>query len=428
MPPEVYTAQNLDSQSTKVGLDGRLERLSVLLETQRSLWVPRPFVSHPVPWESDRPQVARWLRGLRDDEVDALEGDLDALDHEAPDGWLSLKAEATELCAVARLAEGRSATAKLKNGRLRKGVKGRKWAQISAFAGIVAPHVAGRPIVDWCSGKGHLGRALAALNEGSNITLVERDSSLCLKGAELSSAMSRTHPHSYRFVKANALDPATASEVPEGAAAMSLHACGALTDALHEHAIAREAHLIASALCCFHFLGGADEFTPRSALGRENDLRLTPALLRLPIHDEVVASRAARRARRREMAWRAGFDLLAREASGVDRYSPLGSIPKSTLRLSFEEFSSSVAEHGGVALPRRVDWASAQLAGEEYALRARALAMMRAIYRRPIELWLVLDRAHRLAEAGRPVLVGRFCEREVSPRNLMILSPAAMPV
>ncbi|MFT6395720.1 MAG: hypothetical protein ACJAYU_000462 [Bradymonadia bacterium] len=51
--------------------------------------------------------------------------------------------------------------------------------------------------------------------------------------------------------------------------------------------------------------------------------------------------------------------------------------------------------------------------------------MVRAIYRRPIELWLVLDRAHRLAEAGRPVLVGQFCEREVSPRNLMILSPTS---
>jgi hypothetical protein len=265
------------------------------------------------------------------------------------------------------------------------------------------------------------------LNDGCDITLVERDSSLCLKGAALSQALNRTHPHSYRFVTANALDPATAIHVPEGAAAVSLHACGVLTDALHEHAIARGAHLIASALCCFHFLGDADEFIPRSALGRENDLRLTPTLLRLPIHDEVVASGSARRARRSTMARRAGFDLLAREASGANHYSPLGSIPKSAVRLSFEQFCRSVAEHTNVQLPQCIDWAGAQLAGEEYALRSRALAMVRSIYRRPIELWLVLDRAHRLAEAGRPALVGRFCEREVSPRNLMILSAAAKP-
>jgi hypothetical protein len=427
MPSDVYTAQHLNDRRSRASLDGRLEQLSVLLETRRSLWAPRPFVSQPVSWESDRPQVALWLRGLREDEVDALEGDLDALDREAPGEWRSLKAEAAELCTVARLAGAPSAIAKLKNGRLRKGVKGRKWAQISAFAGIVAPHLAGLPLIDWCSGKGHLGRALAALNDGCDITLVERDSSLCRKGAELSLALNRTHPHSYRFVAANALDPTTAAHVPEGAAAMSLHACGALTDALHEHSIARGAHLIASALCCFHFLGDADEFTPRSALGRENDLRLTPALLRLPIHDEIVASGAARRARRSEMAQRAGFDLLARETSGADRYSPLGLIPRSTLRLSFGQFCHSAAEHAGVQLPQRVDWAGAQRAGEEYALRARALAMVRALYRRPIELWLVLDRAHRLGEAGRPVLVGQFCEREISPRTLMILSAAVRP-
>ena len=40
--------------------------------------------------------------------------------------------------------------------------------------------------------------------------------------------------------------------------------------------------------------------------------------------------------------------------------------------------------------------------------------------RRALELWLVLDRALYLGEHGYSVSVGTFCERRLTPRNLMI--------
>ncbi len=44
---------------------------------------------------------------------------------------------------------------------LAAGVPGRKWAQAQAFADALSDaHAAGGPIVDWCSGKGHLARVL----------------------------------------------------------------------------------------------------------------------------------------------------------------------------------------------------------------------------------------------------------------------------
>ena len=60
--------------------------------------------------------------------------------------------------------------------------------------------------------------------------------------------------------------------------------------------------------------------------------------------------------------------------------------------------------------------------GEERARQTRGLALIRGLYRRAVELWLVLDRAVAQEEAGRAVEVGTWCERTVTPRNLMIIS------
>ena len=49
-----------------------------------------------------------------------------------------------------------------------------------------------------------------------------------------------------------------------------------------------------------------------------------------------------------------------------------------------------------------------------------ALDLVRHRFRRVLELWLVLDRAQYLLEAGYRVGVGTFCARELSPRNLLI--------
>jgi hypothetical protein len=54
--------------------------------------------------------------------------------------------------------------------------------------------------------------------------------------------------------------------------------------------------------------------------------------------------------------------------------------------------------------------------------RLRALGALRVRFRRPLELWLVLDRAERLRDAGWQVDVGTFCPHEATPRNLLVLA------
>ncbi|KPY93142.1 Uncharacterized protein ALO94_01003 [Pseudomonas syringae pv. spinaceae] len=47
---------------------------------------------------------------------------------------------------------------------------------------------------------------------------------------------------------------------------------------------------------------------------------------------------------------------------------------------------------------------------------------MRNLFRRALEVWLVLDRAMYVQEQGYRVSVGTFCESQLTPRNLLILA------
>ena len=48
------------------------------------------------------------------------------------------------------------------------------------------------------------------------------------------------------------------------------------------------------------------------------------------------------------------------------------------------------------------------------------LSIVRHAFRRPLEIWLVLDLACYLEQQGYAVKIGRFCERQLTPRNLLI--------
>ena len=54
--------------------------------------------------------------------------------------------------------------------------------------------------------------------------------------------------------------------------------------------------------------------------------------------------------------------------------------------------------------------------------QVRNLELVRSLFRRPLEFWLLLDRALYLEEQGYQVRLGRFCEPALTPRNLLLLA------
>jgi len=410
-------------------LEGRLAALTDLLRARRPLWETRPFAEGRPAWARDHPDIETFVRGLRDEDVDRLEehADLGAVPGvpAVMVAWSEAVARLTQVpdARAERIPAGLArASARLGEPRLRARVPGRKWRQLEAFvhATLAAPWPEGAArVVDWCAGKGHLGRTLGAC-VARPVTLVERDAG-ARHDAE---TLARKAGVLLDFVELDVHAPSAASVLGPDVAVVALHACGGLLNALLEGATRAGAGALAAAPCCYHRAHpDRDSARGRAALsgaGRRAGLELSHSALRLATADEVVAPGRLRRARRRENAWRLGLDLLLREASGEDRYTPLGRLPREHLALPFGAFCEQVAAARGRALPARWSPEAAERAGRQRALEARAWGLVRCLFRRALELWLVLDRACYLEERGFDVTVTTFCDRGVTPRNLLI--------
>jgi len=404
--------------SSATGLSGdalgqRFADLSAFLRAHEGLWRPRPFAHPRLPWAEAHPEVAAWLEGLSPAQLLALDRDPTPFLDAAPPAFAAWGRARAPLVAVPAL----PARAPPLPPRAPRHIPARKWGQIRAFLGAAAPALE-PPVaraVDWCAGKGHLGRTLAQ-SSGLRVDLLERNPALCTSGDGL--AKEAGAPLCFHPVDVLAEGRA---HLDAHAAAVGLHACGILWRTLLADAAATGA-AAAVAPCCYHHLGGARRYVPLSAAGAAASLELTQGDLRLAVAEERVVRPALSSARRREQRYRLGLDLLLREASGDDRYFPQGALPKTLWALPFPQFCLEAAEYLGRPLPPTFDAQDALQAAERRAHQVAALESVRSLFRRPLELWLVLDAALAQQEAGRQVVVGTFCPEAETPRNLMILS------
>lgn len=110
------------------------------------------------------------------------------------------------------------------------------------------------------------------------------------------------------------------------------------------------------------------------------------------------------------MARRLGFDLLQRQQRQTDEYLPTPSLPVAWLEKPFEQYCRDLAELKQLQLTGNPDWAALEAAGWQRLAEVRNLERVRNLFRRPLELWLVLDRALFLEEQGYNVRLGLFCD------------------
>jgi hypothetical protein len=143
----------------------------------------------------------------------------------------------------------------------------------------------------------------------------------------------------------------------------------------------------------------------------------------MTVQETVTAGQRVRRLRQIELTWRLGFDLLQRDIRGVDEYLPVPNLQKSWLSGTFSEFVGwALAAKGLVLKPEMTAERVAlyeQAGAERLPVMAR-MELVRHLFRRPLELWLVLDRALFLQEHGYQVELSQFCGRELTPRNILI--------
>lgn len=383
----------------------RFLALQSLLRHHQAFWLPPPFYVHRPAWCEQWPALAEAVLGLDDNELEALVA--------SPDdcrawlaGHLPFAAELGRLSDVAPLPARSLAPS---GAHFDWFIPGRKRAQIEAFASHGPAVVA--PLLEWCAGKGHLGRRLA-LSDGQAVSSLEIDPDLCEDAGRLAARVGVEQ----RVVCADALEASSRAHV-RGREVLALHACGELHRSLVRNAGDDGAHAYRIAPCCY-YRGAQDGYRPVS---REASLPLDGRALRLAVTETVTAPQRQRQRLARDQAWKLGFIALRNALEG-EAIRPFPPMPSQLLSGDFSAYGEAVARRQGVRLPADVDWAHWLAIGERRRGEVRRLELVRHAFRRPLEMWLVMDLVCGFEEAGFQVDIGTFCERSLTPRNLMVLA------
>nr|WP_276583964.1 methyltransferase [Pseudomonas sp. RIT-PI-AD] len=387
----------------------RFAALDAFLLEHQDLWRPKPFTDLHLPWEARHPDLSAWLRSRTLEAAEAAHARPNDLDAPAP--FSTLAERSRQLIAL-----GHFDTKALPAvpARFSVDVPGRKWQQIEAFAGSLDFAAVPRHWLDWCAGKGHLGRRLA--QDGSPLSCLERDAHLVEDGQALSD---RLHLNA-RHIQQDVMAESVARHLDAQHTPVALHACGDLHVRLLALASAAGCRQLALAPCCYNRIAD-DRYRPLSRTARASPLTLDADDLRLSISETVTAGARVRRQRDRSMARRLGFDLLQRHLRQCDHYLPTPSLPPAWLDRPFAEHCQRLAGER-LALPASIDWAHWEAAGWRRLADVRNLELLRGLFRRPLEIWLVLDRALYLEERGYRVRLGPFCDPCLTPRNLLLLA------
>ncbi|ESE40937.1 methyltransferase [Shewanella decolorationis] len=439
-----------DISDSQDRLKAHFIQLDKLLEQSRALWQVRAFEAKTLPWQAQFPTLATTLWALDDAVLDALDAEQSALvDALSPALTQDLAALGYEwdlsllTLSIAELSLGSDIASDIgpdigsddietatspsidltEMAHFSAHIKGRKWEQITAFVQHLPD--AGLPVLEWCAGKGHLGRLIAKAR-GVDVLSLEWQAMLCEEGQ----AFADKWQLSQRFICADAFaiedkaDENTADQTNPFCAqqqAVALHACGDLHVRLLQLAAAAGTQALAISPCCYHLIQ-ANQYQGLSTLAQQSSLTLTRHDLQLPLQQSVIANPKQQALRHQEIAWRLGFDALQRSSRGIDAYLPLPAIKQSQLSGEFAEFCHWAAAQKAVTLDADCDFDVWLEIGKQRQRLTRRIDLAAHLFRRALELWLILDRCCFLQESGYRVTLREFCANSVTPRNALILA------
>ncbi|MCW8156056.1 methyltransferase [Stutzerimonas stutzeri] len=388
----------------------RFQALDRFLSEHQALWSPRPFVCRRLPWENDYPELAAWLRARSLADAETAHNQPGELDAPAPFPQLAAIA-----CELGQIDELPASDLPAVEHRQNLDIPGRKSLQIQAFGARLRFREKPLHWLDWCAGKGHLGRHLA--RDGAALTCLEWDEALVEAGAQLSQRLGIAASHRCQDV----LAACAAEQLHAFHTPVALHACGDLHVRLLKLAIDKQCRQLAVAPCCYNRTAN-ERYTPLSQAARASSLQLSRDDLGLPLSETVTAGARERRTRDQSMAWRLGFDTLQRRLRQQDDYLPTPSLPSAWLKKDFADYCRDLAALKQLPAPSDENWTTLERAGWQRLAEVRNLELVRGLFRRPLELWLLLDRALLLEEQGYRVRLGTFCPSQLTPRNLLLLA------
>ena len=392
-------------------------QLDQILTEYATIWRASPFTTLQPAWKGEYPELFDWLMTLSDNEVDKLQADDNLLcQHIAP--YFPVAQEIYSLIQLPFCSQSHSQN-HLQNKDLqrpnawKRDVPGRKVEQIEAFVSAMGEVT--DPLLEWCSGKLHLGRYLAeqfdvpVLGLEINTNLVEQANKL----AQQMKINAKVEP-------CDVLSDDVKPWLNKQQHSIALHACGGLHVSLLDESIAQQVKRVTLAPCCYHRFNLSNDYQSLSQLAQKSNLHLTIDDLRNAVRQSNIASDRVSVKRKKLQSWRLGFDSLQRDIRRVDEYLPVPSVSPTMLNGDFAQFCEYVAQLKDLTLPEAVNFDKYEKVGERRFFEFSRFELVRMTFRRALELWLVLDRVMYLEEHGYQCSLTQFCSSDLTPRNLLI--------
>ena len=389
-------------------LSTRFSQLGSLLQQTQDYWRPVAFHHLQLPWMEQHPALVSRLLNLTPQQVEQLATDQAALnDYLIPDIF-----EIRELANLSALAQFTHQSLTAVTPHFYKGMPGRKWQQINAFAACSTGSQL--PVLEWCAGKSYLGFYLQHLHN-INVTALEWDADL-VKQAKSRAALGDVNLCSHQV---DVLSPAAEPYLQTQQHVVALHACGELHERLLNLCVEKKVQQLHIAPCCYH-KRRQEHYTGLSQQGKALNFSLNKAELHTAVMETVTAGATVQRQRKRLQSMRLGFDCLQRDITNSARFLDLPSLPTKWARADFKDFCVHCASLKDLTLPTTVDWQYYENLGEQRFNQVSALDLVRFIFRRPLEIWLAMDCALLLQEQGYAVQIGTFCSSHITPRNILL--------
>jgi hypothetical protein len=380
------------------------QQLDQILVATRQYWQLLAFSQNALPW----PQLFNKLNDLSSDKLLELEQNPDL-------SYAYFSDVIPQLPELKKLTDIFSMVTKEVEFPfwLEAGIKGRKLAQLKSF--VAAVDETELPVLEWCAGKGHLGRMLA-FKGTKKVHSVEIQPHLCEQGT----ALAKKYDMNIDFIQADVLQDDLSQQIQKKQHAVALHACGKLHQTLMRQAVSSKTQKLSLSPCCYHLMQDSNHYQAMSDEALKSEINLSNYDLKLALQETVTAADRITQKRTLEVEWRLGFDQLMRDVTGTDKYISVPSVSKSMFSTTFEAFCTWAAEKKSLDLPNNIDFENYYQKGKARKKITEKIELVRHLFRRPIEVWLILDRALYLQNHGYHVTVNEFCDKQVTPRNILI--------
>ena len=387
--------------------NNHFHKLDHYLTSLQRFWQFEAFHHHDYPWHVSDPALSDFLDNLSEQELQLYQQQPEKLLPLLNAFIGSLRALNEPLFNVKQLSFVEPDTPFW----LSNGIKGRKWSQISAFAFQIQDQ---NPVVEWCAGKGHLGR-LISWQQKLPVTSIEWQQTLCDLGAAEANKMQLMQ----QFKQADVLKGEADNCIDVNCHAIALHACGDLHLRLIALAKTHKPAQLTISPCCYH-LTSQPIYQPCSSLGKKSSLIITKQRLKLAVNKQVTTGKRQSRLSEQEVLWRLAFDELQKQCLNTTSYFPLPSFPKTLLSEDFNAFVLWAMQEKSLSFSLPTSLQPFLLSAQQRLKKVRRMELISQFFARPLELWLVHDQALSLQESGYHVTLSTFCDEQMTPRNLLI--------